>query len=99
MCRARPGCPGTLSRTTDASLNCAFVENTLVFVVSKIGPPGIYNTYYVNDPDLKRWHISVDKKQKPIQITNFDPHEYFSIYIKIQVQTVRSFCRKIRHFH
>ena len=29
--------PRTRSRTTDANLDCAFVENALVFVVPKIG--------------------------------------------------------------
>ena len=37
MCRARRGGPRTLSRTTDANLDCAFVENALVFVIPKIG--------------------------------------------------------------
>ena len=38
------GGPKTPSRTTDANLDCAFVENALVFVVLNIGgaqaPPG-----------------------------------------------------------
>ena len=37
MCRARRGGPRTPSGPTDANLDCAFVENTLVFVVPKIG--------------------------------------------------------------
>ena len=32
VCRARRGGPRTLSRTTLANLDCAFVENTLVFI-------------------------------------------------------------------
>ena len=43
------GGPRTTSRTTDANLDCAFVENALVYVVPKIGwawaplsaPPGL----------------------------------------------------------
>ena len=37
MWRARRGGPRTPSTTTDANLNCAFVENAPVFVVLKIG--------------------------------------------------------------
>ena len=37
MCRARRRGPRTPTRTTDANLDCAFVENTIVFVVQKIG--------------------------------------------------------------
>ena len=36
VCRARYGGPRTASRTTDTNLDCAFVENALVFVVPKI---------------------------------------------------------------
>ena len=39
VCRTRRGGPRTLSRTTDANLDCAFVETALVFVVPKIGKP------------------------------------------------------------
>ena len=50
MWRARHRGPRTPSRTTDANLDCAFVENALVFVAPKIGraraPP-------VRPPDLK----------------------------------------------
>ena len=35
MCRARRGGPRTPSRTTDANLDCTFVENALVFVAPK----------------------------------------------------------------
>ena len=37
VCRARRGGPRTPSRTTDANLDCAFVENALLFVVPNIG--------------------------------------------------------------
>ena len=37
MCRARRRGPRVPSRTTDANLDCAFVENALLFVVLKIG--------------------------------------------------------------
>ena len=37
MWRARHKGPRTPSRTTDANVDCAFVENALVFVVPKIG--------------------------------------------------------------
>ena len=37
MCRARRGGPRTPSRPTYANLDCAFVENALIFVVLKIG--------------------------------------------------------------
>ena len=37
VCGARCRDPRTASRTTDAILDCAFVENALVFVVPKIG--------------------------------------------------------------
>ena len=44
MWHVRRGGPRTLSRTTDTNLDFAFVENTFVFVVLKIGrgpgPPG-----------------------------------------------------------
>ena len=36
MCRARRGGPTTLSRTADANLDCAFVENALLFAALKI---------------------------------------------------------------
>ena len=39
MCRARRGGPRTAS-TTDANLDCAFVENVLVLIDPKIGGPG-----------------------------------------------------------
>ena len=35
--RARREGPGTLPRTIDAKLDCALVENSLLFVVPKIG--------------------------------------------------------------
>ena len=35
MCRARRGGPRTPSTTTDANLNCAFVENALIYVIVK----------------------------------------------------------------
>ena len=35
--RARLGGPRTPLRTTDANLNCAFVEKALLFIVSNIG--------------------------------------------------------------
>ena len=37
MCRTRRGGPRTPSGTTGANLDCAFVENTPVFAVPKIG--------------------------------------------------------------
>ena len=37
MWGARHGGPRTPTRTTDANLDCAFVENALVFVAPKIG--------------------------------------------------------------
>ena len=37
MWHARPGGPRTPSKTADANLDCAFVENALVFVAPKIG--------------------------------------------------------------
>ena len=37
LCRARRGRPRTLSRTTDANLDWAFVEKALLFVVPKVG--------------------------------------------------------------
>ena len=37
VCRARRGCPRTLSRTTDANLDRAFFENAPVFIVPEIG--------------------------------------------------------------
>ena len=37
MRRSRRGGPRTLLTTTDANLDCAFVENPLVFIVPKIG--------------------------------------------------------------
>ena len=37
MWRGRHGGPRTLLRTTDANLDCAFVENALVFVAPKMG--------------------------------------------------------------
>ena len=33
MCRAGSGGPSTLSRTTDANLDCAFVENALFSLI------------------------------------------------------------------
>ena len=37
MCRARRRGPRTPTRTTDANLDCAFVENAIVFVLLNIG--------------------------------------------------------------
>ena len=37
MWHARRGGPRTQSRTTDANLDCPFVENALLFVALKIG--------------------------------------------------------------
>ena len=36
VCRAKRRCPRTLSRTTDANLYLAFLENILVFDVREI---------------------------------------------------------------
>ena len=40
MCCARRERPRTPPRTTDANLDCVFVENALVFLDPKIGGPG-----------------------------------------------------------
>ena len=40
VCRARPGGPRTPSTTTDANLDCVFVENAVVFLDPKNGGPG-----------------------------------------------------------
>ena len=57
MCHARCGGPRTLSRTTDANLDCAFVEKTLVFVVPNIEGPGPLGPP-LNDP-LPEMHTTI----------------------------------------
>ena len=41
MCRAGSGGPSTLSRTTDANLDCAFVENALFLLLQKLEGLGL----------------------------------------------------------
>ena len=43
MYLARRGGPRTPSRTTDANLDCTFVENTIVFIDSKIRKAKVYH--------------------------------------------------------
>ena len=53
MCRARRVEPRTASRTTYANLDCAFVENALVFAVLKIGVPPLIKIFCVRE--LATW--------------------------------------------
>ena len=47
MWSARHGGPRTLSRSIDANLDCAFVENELLYVALKMGrPPPGYLLWY-----------------------------------------------------
>ena len=50
VCRARRGGPRTPSTTTDANLDCAFVEKALVFVVPKLGRAPALLGHLFTDP-------------------------------------------------